>query len=248
MAVEGRIGDPGDEIVETGQQHGREPQPEEIVRIPPVEHAVRHARLQCAAHAVAPNRARPPDDVADDVVRAQPERGRQRPPRGHVERAHPAVEHGHDDVDDVAGPQDDQENVQRPDELGIFPPLGAADDDGEDAQQEPEIPAPGGPDGQPFAPDGAQPGEAWNHVEEGAPVHHGEPGEDDAVDMQRTDAAEDQPRHAAEDVGADQFQRQDQAEEIDDGQPEDGTVQPYLGRGIAVFLHGLADAGGAFAR
>ena len=76
-------------------------------------------------------------------------------------------------------------------------------------------------DPEPLAPHPARADQAREHVEERAEVHHRQPGEDHAVHVRGTDAAEREPRDPAEGLRRDELGREHEAEEVDDGQPDD---------------------------
>ena len=81
-------------------------------------------------------------------------------------------------------------------------------------------------DAESLAPHPARADEAREHVEERAEVHHRQPGEDHAAHVRRPDPAEAQPRDAAEGLRRDELRGEDEAEEVDDRQPEDRGQEP----------------------
>src|SRR5207244_9088144 len=132
-------------------QHRRQPQPEQIVRVPPVEHRVGQASLQGAGGS-APHVPWAPDDVADRVIDGEPDGAGYEEPDGDVDRANRPQRNGGEDVDDVREPDDEEQDVDRPDELAVLAALTVAREEPDDPQQEHQVPGPCAPYAQTLAP------------------------------------------------------------------------------------------------
>ncbi len=228
VAVQRRVGDAWNHVQRQRDQHRRQPEAEQVVRVPPVQHRVRKAVRQRAGRR-APDVTRSPDHVADRVVDREPQRTREEPPDRDVDRADRPDLDGRDDVDDVRAPDDEQGDVERPDQLAVLTALAVAGEQGDHTEQVHRVPGPCAPDPEPFAPHPSRAAQPRQHVEEGAEVHHRQPGEDHAVHMRLADAREREPGNAAEGVRRDEFGRENAAEKIDDGQPDDRRQQPVAG-------------------
>ena len=225
VAVQRRVRDARDHVVRDRDQHRRQPQTEQVVRVPPVEHRVRQASLQRAGRS-APDVPGPPDDVADRVVDSEPDGARDEEPDRDVDRANRPQRDRGEDVDDAREPDHEQRDVDRPDELAVLATLAVARQQADDPEQEHQVPRPGAPHAQPLAPHPTGADQAREHVEERAEVHHRQPGEDDPAHVRRPDPAEAEPGDAAEGLRRHELRREDEPEEVDDGQPEDRGQEP----------------------
>src|SRR6266536_2745662 len=176
------------------------------------------------------------------VADGEPQRTGEEPPDGDVDRPDRPHLDGADDVDDVEGPDHEQGDVKRPDQLAVLATLAVAGEQGDGAEHEERVPGPGAPDAEPLAPHPTRAAQAREHVEERAEVHHRQPGEDHAVDVFLADAREGEPRDTAEGIGRDELHREHAAEEVDDGQPDDRGEQPVTRRPVRKRRR----AGGAF--
>ncbi len=197
------------------------------MRVPPVQHCVREAVSQRTRRR-PPDVAGSPDRVADRVVDGEPERARDEEPDADVDRPDRPDRDRCEDVHDVRAPDDEQRDVEWPDELAVLAALAVTGEEGDDAEQEHEVPEPARDDAEPLAPHAARADEAREHVEERAEVHHREPGEYHAVHVRGPDAAERQPRDAAEHLRRHELHREHEPEQVDDGQPEDRRDEPVL--------------------
>ena len=225
VAVQRRIRHSRDDVVRESEQHRRQPEPEQVVRVPPVEDRVGEARVERARRR-APDVARVPDDVPDRVVRRQPQRARNEEPDRHVDGSDRPDRDRREDVDDVQAPDDVQGDVDGPDELAVLAALDVTRQEADHAEQVHEVPRPGADDPEPLAPHPARPDEPGEHVEKRPEVHHRQPGEDHAVHVARTDAGERQERDAAERLRRDEFGCEHEPEEIHDRQPDDRRQDP----------------------
>ena len=225
VAVERRVRDARDDVVGQREQHRRQPEPEQVVRVPPVEDRVREAVGQRSRRR-APDVPGSPDHVSDRVVDGKPDRAGDEEPDGDVDRPDRPDRDRREDVDDVRAPDDEQRDVERPDELAVLAPLAVPGEQADHAEQEHDVPGPGAPDAEPLAPHPARADEARQHVEERAEVHHRQPREDHAVHVRGADAAEREPRDAAEGLRRHELGREHEAEEVDDGQPDDRREEP----------------------
>ena len=167
-----------------------------------------------------------PDDVADRVIDREPDGAGYEEPDRDVDRADRPQRDGGEDVDDAREPDHEQQDVDRPDELAVLAALAVARQQADDPEQEHQVPRPGAPHAEPLAPHPARADQAGEHVEERAEVHHRQPGEDDAAHVRRPNPAEAEPRDAAERLRRHELRREDEAEEVDDGQPEDRGEEP----------------------
>ena len=180
VAVQRRVRDARNHVVRDRDQHRRQPQTEQVVRVPPVEHRVRQASLQRAGRS-APDVPGAPDDVADRVIDSEPDRAGYEEPDRDVDRADRPQRDGRQDVDDVREPDHEQQDVDRPDELAVLAALAVARQQPDDPEQKHQVPRPRAPHAQPLAPHPTRADETREHVEERAEVHHRQPGEDDAA-------------------------------------------------------------------
>src|SRR4029077_1465573 len=133
-----------------------------------------------------------------------------------------------EDVHDTREPDHQQGDVDRPDELAVLATLAGAGQQPDDPEEVHDVPCPGAPDAETFAPQPACSDQARQHVEERAEVHHRQPRQDHAAHVSRPDPAEAEPGDPAERLGRDELGRKDEPEEVDDGQPEDGREEPVL--------------------
>ena len=185
----------------------------------------------------------PPDDVADRVVDREPDRARDEEPDRDVDRPDRPQRDGGEDVDDAREPDHEQRDVDRPDELAVLAALAVTRQQADDPEQEHQVPRPGAPHAQALAPHPAGADQAREHVEERAEVHHRQPREDDAAHVRRPDPAEAEPRDAAEGLRRHELRGEDEAEEVDDGQPEDRREEPVARGAIREWERPLGPAG-----
>ncbi len=189
VGVDRALGLLGDEVVHHRQvAHGQQ-ECHRVVPVPPLRHRIHGAGVERVGLEQPGRHGQVVDDVqhahADDVGAVEPV--------GDIDVLDPALGDGAEEQPAVRHPDDRDQDVDRPFQLGVFLALGDAQRQGDHRADHGQLPAPEDEAGEPVRQQAYMAG-ALDHVQAGRKQHRAAEGEDHPVGVQRTQPAVAEPR------------------------------------------------------
>ncbi len=188
-----------------------------IVPVPPLHHGILHARVDRVRFPQAHRQRR----AVDHVQHCDGDYEGGEEPVRHVDVLDAALDDGAEEHDRVDHPDDRNQKIDGPLELGVFLCRGDTERQGDGCQHDDSLPAPEGECGQ-LVRDQSHLAGALHHIVRGREQRRSAEREDHRVGVQRSQAAERQPRHVEVERRPRQLGGDEHAHQHADDAPHDG--------------------------
>ena len=235
----------GDEVIHDAEDRRGQEERHGVMPVPPLHQGV----LDAAEDRIAVQQARRQGEVVDDIEERDGDDRADVEPDGDVEAAFPPAGQRGEEDDAEDDPDEGDEHVDRPDELGVFLAAGVAEGQGDGGEDDDQLPAPEVDLGQEVI---GEPRlqQALAGVVDAGEHHVPHEREDGRVGVQRAEPPEGGVGQAEVERGEGQLQGDDDADQQADDAPEDrGEGEPpddliVVADGDRAVVHGSSESAG----